>query len=571
MRARVLLGWLLAAGLLLIALYGPSTRAHVARAWHPLVYHDDARHQIAPFHRYTEPDLLPDDLLTDYYISLFPVGYHALFIGAAKLWTPLAMSHLLQYVLLAITTAAIAAAAARLAGPAAIPVAATLTFGAAWLWRASGGGLPHSFAFPLVAVGVALLVYGRIGLLAAWAAVAAAFYPMVGVLLGLSLALLLLVTPSRDRGNARHWKLRSRLMVLAATALVMAALQLAPALASRGWGDLVGPDRFSEYPEAGPRGRYGSSLNRPWPDLLDSVPRSARLSLEAGGEPFVPSAHTWLDRPLPDGSTRRPAWITGLLVLGLLGWLGLAARDPAARRLLVLPLALVIAYEAAKLLDPAFYLPIRYVGYAIPTLVWLLVPTTAAGLVGLFTDGARHPRLRTIAVVGAGAALIATLGSGVQLRAGVGQDARRFGRLFAAVRETPRDAVIAGWPTGPIQDVPLVARRNAFLTWEHHQAFHAGYLDTLRVRMRAFVEAYFATTPEPLARLRDEHGVTHLMVDTRHFGERPPTYFSPFQPEIQQAWSHSRGRSWLLQQIESGRGERHGGLVLLPLADIEDG
>jgi len=569
MRTRVLLGWSLAAALLLIALYGPSVRAHVERAWHPLVYNDDARQQIAPFHRYAGPDFLPDDLLSDYFLSLFPVGYHAMYFAAAKLWDPISMSHLLQYVLMVLAPVALTAAAARLAGPAAIPVAAVLAVGTSTLWRNAGGGLPHSFGYPLLAVGAALLVFGRIRLLAASAVLAAGFYPMVGALLGIALGLLLLLSPAADRGSAREWSFRSRMGFLAATALAMAALQVAPALASRSWGDLIGPDRFSEYPEAGRRGRYGAALARPWPELLVSVPLAAERSLETRGDPFVPSARSWLDQPQPTGAASRRSVVTAVLIgFSLLGWLGLAGRDTAARRLLVLPLALSLAHEAAIRLDPYFYLPVRYVGYVVPTLMWILLPAAAAGCVALLPGGAQRPKLRAVAVLAAGAVFLAVLGGGVQLRAGVSHDGRRFGPLLKAVGETPRDALIAGWPNGPIQEVTLIERRVAFITWESHQAFHAGFMDTMRVRMRALIDAYFAVTAEPVERLRDEHGVTHLIVEPSQLSDRAPTYFSPFHTDIRAARARAGGRSWLLEQIESGRGKQYGRYVLLPLADL---
>ncbi|MGI9432846.1 MAG: hypothetical protein ACR2PQ_11565, partial [Myxococcota bacterium] len=161
------------------------------------------------------------------------------------------------------------------------------------------------------------------------------------------------------------------------------------------------------------------------------------------------------------------------------------------------------------------------------------------------------------------------LGGGVQLRAGVSHDGRRFGPLLKAVGETPRDALIAGWPNGPIQEVTLTQRRVAFITWESHQAFHAGFMDTMRIRMRALIDAYFAVTAEPVERLRDEHGVTHLIVEPSQLSDRSPTYFSPFHHDIRAARARAGGRSWLLEQIESGRGKQYGRYVLLPLADLD--
>ncbi len=100
--------------------------------------------------------------------------------------------------------------------------------------------------------------------------------------------------------------------------------------------------------------------------------------------------------------------------------------------------------------------------------------------------------------------------------------------------------LVAGYPSGVIDNVPYVCRRQALLTRETHEATHTAYAEEMRRRMRAFVAAYFAADAAPLARLRDEFGVTHLVVDKSHFGTEAPTYFNPFNAEIQSA--HAAGR-----------------------------
>jgi hypothetical protein len=50
----------------------------------------------------------------------------------------------------------------------------------------------------------------------------------------------------------------------------------------------------------------------------------------------------------------------------------------------------------------------------------------------------------------------------------------------------------------------------------------------MRIRTRALIEAYYATDLAPLQRLHREHGVTHLIVESKHFEKRPATYFQPF-------------------------------------------
>ena len=58
--------------------------------------------------------------------------------------------------------------------------------------------------------------------------------------------------------------------------------------------------------------------------------------------------------------------------------------------------------------------------------------------------------------------------------------------------------------------------------------------------MRALVDALFATDTAPLVRLRDDWGVTHLIVDLRHYGTSPPTYFEPFDDLVRAAVARGR-------------------------------
>jgi hypothetical protein len=97
--------------------------------------------------------------------------------------------------------------------------------------------------------------------------------------------------------------------------------------------------------------------------------------------------------------------------------------------------------------------------------------------------------------------------------------------------------------------VPYVGRRTAFLTYETHQAFHEQYADAMRIRMRALVDARFATSNEPLLQLRDEHQVTHLLVylpDVR--GERLG-YFEPFDQWIDEARRASAGKRLVIETL----------------------
>ena len=77
---------------------------------------------------------------------------------------------------------------------------------------------------------------------------------------------------------------------------------------------------------------------------------------------------------------------------------------------------------------------------------------------------------------------------------------------------------------------------------------HVDFIETMRKRMDALFEAYFGTDAAPLHRLKQEYGVTHLIVDTRHFTDREhvPEYFSPWQARILPRLKEIEGRVFLM-------------------------
>jgi hypothetical protein len=98
--------------------------------------------------------------------------------------------------------------------------------------------------------------------------------------------------------------------------------------------------------------------------------------------------------------------------------------------------------------------------------------------------------------------------------------------------------------------------------------FHRGYTELMRERMAALIAAYFASDPEPIRSLHRRHGVTHLIVDRRHF-EVPPPYFAPFDAETRGMFALARPKGFELQRIiERGGGIETGGLVLVDLSRI---
>jgi hypothetical protein len=71
----------------------------------------------------------------------------------------------------------------------------------------------------------------------------------------------------------------------------------------------------------------------------------------------------------------------------------------------------------------------------------------------------------------------------------------------------------------------------------------------MRERMRALIDATLATSNESLIRLRDEHGVTHILVYLPHLHGGRLDYFRPFDQWIAEAQRRRAGKPLSLQAL----------------------
>ncbi len=506
------------------------------RAADPFITSDDTRQQIFPFFRYMDPSLFPNDYIGDFYLNAFlPVGYQLSYRTAAQVWDPTALSTTLPYVLLAALLVAVGATAHRLGGVVAALLSMALCLTGTSYLHSVSGGLPRGFGMPVLAGGLAALVYGRPvwAMVAVW--VGAAFYPVAGFLLGMTTTAVWLFLPRDDRGSACEWTTARTFAMLAVTLGVSAALLAPTAIGSREYGRFLSSADVELYPEVGLGGRYEVENVAPWPGYLTHGAQVAREAILGHGAPWT---------PLRDRLSQ--LFWCALVALTAVGWVRSLRTHPSARVVTALAVVAVVGHFLARHLAPFLFLPSRYVMYPVPVLTALMVP---AGLVSLGNWAASafgHPRVGPAAGGVACVVLLLLVGGHGDPTTGLTRDASKSASLFAAVERLPPDVLIAGFPRGPINDIPLFAKRQVLLGYETHQVFHEGYLLEMRRRLRALLDGYYATSLEPLHRLRDEFGVTHVLVDRRHFYRGPPRYFRPFGSWVADAHDRAKGRAVLL-------------------------
>jgi hypothetical protein len=333
---------------------------------------------------------------------------------------------------------------------------------------------------------------------------------------------------------------------------------------------VVRPSETREFPEAGPGGRYAADDRAPFRDFFDASADSVDRAL-VGATPSFAGARSWLVEGKDRHRSKRFRGVKeGLLLLALVGSLGLLLRRPAARRVLLLLAASWVGHALAREVAPYAYLPERYAGYSLPLLVTLGVSVAAAGLFPPALDARSLRPLKSALMAAYVATLLVFLGGTVTANIGVDVAlGKKERKLYDFVAKLPPSVLVAGWPTGPVNEIPYAARRRVLLNEEVHQAFHKGYLEEMRRRMLGLVDAYFATSLEPILRLRDELGVTHLVIRRSHFEANPPTYFRPFDRRIAERQRAARGKPYELpKQLRAAKVFAQHDYVLLDLARL---
>jgi hypothetical protein len=240
---------------------------------------------------------------------------------------------------------------------------------------------------------------------------------------------------------------------------------------------------------------------------------------------------------------------------------------PELARLFALFLALIVGYTLASLVTPRLFLPERYAQYAAPILTLLVL---AAGFGQRPLEAGVRTRLSAVASFGLTLLVVLLLGgrgtSWVGIEVWIAPEERS---LYAELAQLPKESVIAGWPLGPLENIPYLSKRRVLTNYQLEMPFHQRFCDDTRKRLTALFEAYFATDRAPVVRLGRDFGVTHVLVDPALFGPEVPTYYRPFDVEVWRLYAIARSRPRLLELAQDPRiGRKIGRYYLVDIKQV---
>lgn len=488
------------------------------------VVNNDTRMHTFWMAQWRHPELFPNDLITTYARAYQPWGYWGLYRLVSFLGSPLFFSRALPLLLLP----ALAVALFRLGwdSAAAAPRAHRWVAGAvvaAWgglapvVLQKMAGGHARAFALPFLALACWLVVRRAWRALGLTLFVASLFYPVVAILGGLTAVL-----SSWEWTHGRPRFTGGRALVLS---LALAGLSAGSVVALRSLvlpaeiGPVASRADIEGQPEFGRDGVYPVfPTPSPWVIAAQELRRSA-AALPPSWTETAPRGES------VGGKAGLLDWMVFAVVAALLA-LARPLRLPTP--LLALFAAGFLAFFLADLTLMQLYLPVRYLQYALRLgLPWLM------GLMALrLVELVPRSRLRAVA---AGLALALPL---VNLGAldGVGlEDYGKRKKLYTFLARTPPNALVAAHPM-LADGIPLFSLRRVYVDFEHAQPFYPRYWRAMKARTRAFFAAYYAPDQESICRFLEHEGISHLVVERRHFKMgyliRERLYFEPFHTEI---------------------------------------
>ncbi|MBE9038897.1 hypothetical protein [aff. Roholtiella sp. LEGE 12411] len=473
---------------------------------------DDAREYVFWMQRFINPDLLPHDLIADYFKSITPFGFAAVYKLMASLGiNPLLLSKILPIVLGVIVTIycfwlCIEIFPVPIAGF----ISTLLLNQSLWFKTDLVSATPKSFVYPLLLAFLYYLLRESWLIICLIVVLEGLFYPP---LLLISLGILLI-------------RLRSN-YVLLATVLGLGFIVMLPyAIASSEFGPVVTASQARMMPEFWREGRHPFFENNPWRFWL--------IGQHSGILPPLMPPLIWI----------------GLLLPMVLRY---ASRFPLINlvksKITILPQVVIVSltlFFAAHAFLLKLFFPTRYTIHTLRIVMALAAGITLAIMLdGFFRAAQQKRRIWRLA-------LTLTLAIALLLYPNFSgrfptTDYRQSGEsaLYQFLQQQPQDSLVATL-SDEADNIPTFAQRSILVGREYALPFHLGYYSQIRQRTIDLIDAQYSQDITAAKELIQKYGVSFWLLESTAFKPEylsEKTWLKSFQPAFTEALSRLEGET----------------------------
>jgi hypothetical protein len=507
------LDWVGYVGIAVLAAY--SFHRWGPRFFDPFLQSDDTRIVIFPFWSYRS-DLFRDDYLAEAMLTWVPPAYRLLTYISIVFIDLLTLPKLIQLACIAWAGYHAFRIGHRRAGGAGALLGVFLVLHSAHLLHRTGGGLPRAFSYPVLFMLMDAIDARRPRAAAGATVLGFAFYPPAGLIASLVYGFWQLSEAASTwrRHGRRHPGIRKRIVEVAVTASVCLAVLLPSIRPGGEYGRLHTAEEAKAMEVFGPAGRMHLM---PLRDLTEALEKERLLQASISN-----------DAPL--GRLLSPPEVGEATAFDLILIVALALlllRRPKEALLPLLVLGVGIAgFEVANRLAFRLYDPARMLSITFPVASITL-------MIRSFSQPMRtsdRPVANRCFAFGATLLLVLIQGPALESKyAHLNIDARPQQALFKLIRELPTEVLIAGHPRR-MDNVPLWGRRPILISEETSQPWFTGIWAEVERRLDANLDAYYTNSEEPVRRLRERFGVTHMLVHEDDITFGAPDHAGLFEP-----------------------------------------
>jgi hypothetical protein len=470
------------------------------------VVQDDAREYVFWMQRFIDPSLLPNDLIAEYFKSITPPGYAAIYqllamFGVEPLW----LSKVLPVGLGLIATIYSFAICLRLFPfPFTAFVSSLILNQSLWFRDDLSSATPRAFVTPLFLAFLYYLVRNqRLGILVTLILQALIYPPLVFI----TIALLSL---KLWHWNAGKLHFQPNRLIFIGTCIVLSAIALIPyALSSAEFAPVITRSQALTMPELHPGGRHPFFHPNPW--------------------------HFWL---IGEHSGIIPPLMPPLIWFGVLLPILMRSRFPLTQRISdrisILPKIIWVSlglFAAAHLLLLRLFFPTRYTTHS-----FRIVFAIAAGIVlTILLDTVLRSAQRTVTKLGVIFVASILLLLYPQLSSGFPNTNFRVSNnavLYQFLQAQPKDTLVATL-SDEANNIATFAQRSVLFSKEHSLPFHLGYYNQIRQRIIDVMQAQYSSDLTLAKSAIDQYQINFWLVERSTFAPeflQNATWLQSFQP-----------------------------------------
>ena len=409
------------------------------------------------------------------------------------------------------------------------------------------GGHARAFGPFFISIGLFFLIESKIYHLGILTIIACLFYPSAALICGFAL-----FTRSVIGILFLNEKVQKHILLICLVITVCVTTLLPMIQSGSKYGTKINEELVSTYPEAGYGGR-NSRTNTPPYDILPKAFLSKNINYLKSHISLIPNFS--LIHLISKKSYIILGRILTVLVL-LIIFFHAFKKEKFFINLSIFLISALCLYEIAKQLEPLLYFPNRYLSLVVPIILPLTIPVMAMDLYKIAIDKLNYSFSKTsmdlfaIIIVISFTTVLGTKNNGYSHWKGIINESDNK-KLYEEILKLPRSSLIAGWPTGIIDNVPYLSRKTAYLTFETHYVFHEKFILEMRRRFNLLLKAYFSKHAEDLYYLRDIEGVTHIIIDKFHYEPSSNVkYFRPFNESIRKIKNENENNYFLSNYLK---------------------